>query len=393
MPEVNLSDFLEVEFQDFVVGDPRGTNKTQLLISDTRNVRVTQLVNGIPCREDCGHYSPERCRLHPSIRNSVSDHDYEKVVKTIRGKTIRQSGRNVCHRYLFELFKDINHVCKIHGAHNVIVVTPNKDVYELLLRSKRFGNLPRNHPQIEVTYYRSDKTIGVECDRRVMVCVCSPLPPQGSHHWLAYYYQRDGLMLTKEDGSKRTLIELGELLRKNAIRQAFWQTIGRAKSPDCSERSAVYCWGISAVERSIKKTITSLNDLMKYNDDYMKDTKPHVFLPLGVGHWNQYHHGVIRYWRERGELIPPQLVKIIEILDTKLVSDSWISASHITKAARLDAKYLFTPLEAVPEEVLNYLGIEMQSYVHGGKYRLKFRRVDPAHSKLFFLPGRGPRTR
>ena len=69
------------------------------------------------------------------------------------------------------------------GPENVMIVLPNTDIYYWFIQRIRWGAVPRG---VEVTYYRSDKTLGVPCDRRVMICLSMPFTPNGSHLWLAH---------------------------------------------------------------------------------------------------------------------------------------------------------------------------------------------------------------
>lgn len=223
LPFVNMADFFEIPFNDFVIGDPRGTNKSQLIIADSRSRSVIDLL-------------------------AANKHD------------VRQ-----------ELMDYINLICEHHDPENVMVVTPNKISTETLRAWQNNKNIPKD---LMITYYRSDLTIGVESDRRIMIMITRPQPPDGSHDWLAFYFHLEGLHLDMD------ISELGNKLADTSAKIAFYQAIGRAKDPEVKEGSVIYCWGISGERKRIwDNEEPTVLDLMDFDDDV---PTPEVLAPSPV---------------------------------------------------------------------------------------------------------------
>ncbi|GAF82102.1 unnamed protein product, partial [marine sediment metagenome] len=64
MPEVNLSEFFDIDFKDFVVGDPRKTNDQQLIIADTRQIGMIRFSIPMNCTEGkCPYFIHYKCTL------------------------------------------------------------------------------------------------------------------------------------------------------------------------------------------------------------------------------------------------------------------------------------------------------------------------------------------
>ncbi|MBD3405095.1 MAG: hypothetical protein GF411_03035 [Candidatus Lokiarchaeota archaeon] len=216
LPYVDISKFLGIDLVDQMVGDPRGTNDHQLVVADSRRISVLDLFFG-----------------------------------------------GNAQRYQEELEDYINMICKEHGADNVIIVTPNKWTYYNIYNRMVDGKIPT----CDMTWYRSDRTVGVECDKRVMICITSPHPPHGAHDWLAAWYHEQGLLREEE------VEELGKHLSNNSAKASFYQTIGRAKDPACKDRSVVYAFGIKGSRDLIDSTNLGVGDLMMFEPDI---SIPHI---------------------------------------------------------------------------------------------------------------------
>jgi len=189
MPFIKMSDLFGIRFKRVLIGDPRFTNKYQLIVADTKKVSVVTLMN-----------------------KELGNKNYMK------------------------LYEHVNNVCKIHSPKDIMLVLPNSGlIYSKVQNAQRKGMIDK---ELEITYYRSDKTIGVATRRRVMIAVCTPLPPPNSHIWLASYYKDMGLY---ED---TPLEELSAELEKMSAFQTFYQTIGRVKDPSNKVNSIVYLWGV-----------------------------------------------------------------------------------------------------------------------------------------------------
>lgn len=211
-PYVGMTDFFRLQFEEYKVGDPRLTNASQLVIADSRNVNIIDLF-----------FSKEKSE------------PYQK-----------------------SLVDFINMIAKAHDPKDIMIVTPNRKS-AFWLYSKRKS---KEIPEIQMTWYRSDATIGVESDKRILITICPPHPPRGSNDWLAYYFKQDGLFLDMPAEV------LGAKLCDTSAKIAFYQTIGRGKDPEVQERSVVYCWGISGGRQNIGEiNVETVMDLMTFDDD------------------------------------------------------------------------------------------------------------------------------
>jgi hypothetical protein len=249
MPLVSMSDLFRIPFKRFVVGDPRRTCEYQLVVSDTKRMNSRNLLAG--------------------------EHS----------------------RYFNRLVKFIKEVCKYHDARDVMLVLPNSgSIYRNIDKLRKKNKIPKD---LQLTYYRSDITVGVSSDRRVMIAVCPPYPPKGSYLWLAQYYHEWGLF------KELSLEELSERLETMNAYQTFYQTIGRVKSPDNSTRSIVYAWGIDAV---------TTDTLMSMDVDVpipYHTTIEHKGADL------KYISVIGMFWREHGIIVDPNLIRVINYIKNK----------------------------------------------------------------------------
>jgi hypothetical protein len=210
LPYVDISDFLGIDLVDSMVGDPRGTNDQQLVVADSRRLSVIGLFFG------------------------------EKA------KQVQK-----------DMIKFINSICDEHGEENVIIIVPNIWTNSRLREYMYQGEIP----PCDMTWYRSDRTIGVECDKRVMICITAPHPPRGAHDWLAMWYHEQGILRTED------VPLLGKHLSNNSTKAAFYQTVGRAKDPECKERSVVYLFGIPGIKSLEDSSNLNANDLMLFDEE------------------------------------------------------------------------------------------------------------------------------
>jgi len=210
LPYVDISGFLGINLVDTIVGDPRGTNDQQLVVADSRRLSVIDLFFG---------------EKAPQIQQDMIDY--------------------------------INGICKTHGEENVIIIVPNIWSHQKLRDYMQQGLIP----PCDMTWYRSDRTVGVECDKRIMICITAPHPPRGAHDWLATWYHEQGILRTEE------IEELGRHLSDNSTKAAFYQTIGRAKDPSCKDRSVVYLFGIPGTRSLQDGDNLGAGDLMMFDTD------------------------------------------------------------------------------------------------------------------------------
>ena len=247
MPLIKMSDLFDVPFVRYVVGDPRGTQDHQLIISDTKTINTKALL-------------------------------YEDGVM------------------LNKLVKFINEVCMYHDPSTIMLVLPNSGK---IYRNIKDKIKDKKMPKMLVTYYRSDMTVGVSSDKRVMIAVCPPYPPTNSYLWLAQYYHEWGLFNDVDVNVLSSNLE-----RMNAY-QTFYQTIGRVKSPDCTNRSVVYAWGINS---------STLSELLGMDNDV---PLPHITTVNHRGADNKYLPIVGMFWSKYGVIISPNIVRVMEFLKKK----------------------------------------------------------------------------
>ena len=359
MPEVNLSDFFNIPFKDYVVGDPRQTNKQQLLIADTRNVGVLDFMLGKECKDGCQWMVDGNCALKHTFTGKNPENEY-KVEKRSYGAYYKGK----CYRYQIEFMRETDQIARMYGPENVMVVLPNIEIFKWLTNRIRYGAIPRG---MDATYYRSDKTVGVPCDRRIMLCLGMPYPPQGSHLWLAHYYHKDSLM------RQYSLTELEAKLRENSCKQAFWQTIGRAKSPVGKTRSVVMTWGISA---------KGLSTLFDFNKQKMQDSLPRVYIPVTRGHDAMVFHLVGRFWRKFGVEPPRAMIRLMQILYRPNLMGQWMTTTEIKRFGITQQEIEVLASELTPE-MFQYFGVEVVVGTWGHKTRIKVRSVMPSEENLF----------
>lgn len=175
LPYQDLSEVFGSELEEIPIGDPQGTAKTQLVIPDTRTIIPTHLYNDEP-----------------------------------------------------RLIEYIKAVEELHGPANFLVACPN------ITTGLRFTEMFPEIPSENVTWYRSNMTIGVACNYRVMVALSTPYAPAEAFDWAAV-------------DIKGNIRESGRFWKVNA-RNTFFQTISRVKDPLAQVLSVVYTYGVKRQE-------------------------------------------------------------------------------------------------------------------------------------------------
>lgn len=361
MPEVNLSEFFNLNFKDFVVGDPRKTNKNQLIIADTRQIGVIRFSISMKCVDSkCSYWQNDECTLnHKFIGRDPTD-DYN-----IKERVLKAHYKERCYRYQIEFLKECSAIVRMYSPENVIVVLPNRDIYYWFIERIKWGAVPKG---IDVTYYRSDKTLGVPCDRRIMICLSMPFTPNGSHLWLAHYYRQDNLLMDIP------MWDLAAKLRLNSCKQAFWQTIGRAKSPVGKTRSVVIAWGIS------EKGMSTLFD---FNEDYMKDSLPFIFYPPKRGHDERTNYIIGRFWRTYGAVPDPALLRLSQLVQSLVWMGRWIKHSEIKRFGGLEQTDIERLATYYDEEMFGHLGVEVKVGRWGAFTKLDARSLTTNTEHIF----------
>lgn len=183
LPHKKLRDFVfGPELTEIPIGDPQGTAQTQLLISDSRAITPHDLF---------------------SDENADRLKDY------------------------------ITAIIKLHGPDKFLVASTNK------INSEKFKAMFPQVPAENITYYRSNMTIGVACNHRIMVTLSTPYAPDKSYDWAAKN-------ILPKDASDKECDRLSEGIHELNAKNTFFQTIGRVKEPDPSVGllSIVYCYGV-----------------------------------------------------------------------------------------------------------------------------------------------------
>ena len=268
MPLIKMSQLFSIDFVRYVIGDPRNTNHHQLIITDNKNVYPFRFFMG-------GRYN-----------------------------------------YLDNLKQMIIMACENHGASNIMLVLPNsRKIYKFVKWWQSEGTVSK---EIDLTYYRSDKTMGVSSDRRIMIAVCAPYPPKGSYLWLASYYHEIGLY------NHVPIMELSKRLEDMNAHQTFYQTIGRAKAPDNAKRSIVYAWGID--KKVLSKIIQMDSDVpiphitsLRY-----RNSKAEILTDIATL-WLQYHL-----------IIDTSVIRIVNFLKKNIKQK--YSISMLKRQLRLNGK-------------------------------------------------------
>jgi len=214
LPHQDLKKVFGPELEEFIIGDPQNTAETQLLVTDTRNIMPTNL---------------------------FADED--------------------------RLRKYIHSIIEIHGNDKFLVVCPN------ITTAKRFIQMFPSIPHENVTWYRSNMTIGVACNLRVMVTLSTPYAPVEAFDWAA----------TDIKGDSR---ESRRFWKANA-RNTFFQAIGRVKDPLAHVLSIVYTYGIKR---------SGLEDLLKSCQG-----KPNITEIAAMRGFDNVHTSVGDYWLRTGD--------------------------------------------------------------------------------------------
>jgi len=304
MPLAKISDVFGVDFKRFVIGDPRKTCDNQLVICGVRNVSAKQL------------------NKHPNSQKHIED-----------------------------LIKFVNMVCEAHGTENVMLVLPNKRfIYRLIQTLKRQKHLPYN---LEVTWYRSDKTVGVGSKKRIMIAACPPAPPKGSHLWLARYYHEEELF------QDLNAFELSDMLEKMNMHQTFYQTIGRVKDPSAKEQSLVYCWGIS---------YNKVMEIIQMDEDV---PIPHIakmreYRGISSRGMNKEFIKIGKVWLRFGALLDDRFVRFVKYFE----KHEQLTENRAKKELYLGRDFL-GELRAIPN-LLSHFGITWHKNTDG---ELIFKRL------------------
>jgi len=172
MPLVDLSALMGIPFEKINIGDPEKTSELCRVVADVENIRAPEMMNN-------------KKRLQKWLQ------------------------------WANTLFGD-----------KLIIATTNIEIYERV--KKEIDDLGI---KVEIMYHRSGESIGVECDKRVMLNLCAPYTPRNTQHWLKVIYDKQLEGYTVED-----------IWEYEKIKTDF-QTMSRVKDPHAKEKSVVICYG------------------------------------------------------------------------------------------------------------------------------------------------------
>jgi hypothetical protein len=280
MPLLPLNDLLKIDLNKVILEDQMVAKKQLLIVTPLRNYNISNTPN----------YIVEEIRTY--ITNILSEHKNEEVVVVFSN-----SG------YLYQIF------------HN-------------------------DWENVQITYFRSDMTIGVENKRRVMIIVGKPNPPKGSFDWLAQYYQKVGI-----EHKKTNIIEQ---LEKTEAFQHFTQTIGRVKSPEGNENSIVYVWGVG---------LWFINDLLEYMDN---NNRPNMIYFNKIDINNILMAGKI--WNKFNLTITEQFInvyKYIQKIEHHVKINELFSKNIVDRKSH--ETLIKLEIEKMPTNLLAYLNIKLSN--------------------------------
>lgn len=184
LPDLNLAQDFSIEVESFNWDDPLSTNKTQLIICDTRRIGKRAFFNDAKIRQ--------------------------------------------------QLKQIINLASEVHKPETILVATLSEDMSNEIIQWQKAKEISK---EIMVTYYRSQLSRGITVDpnRRNLVLIGAPYLPQ-----IAYFLE--AYSSAGKDKAKQLAF------RKSDMKSAFINMIGRVKDSKGIQPSIVYALGISHVE-------------------------------------------------------------------------------------------------------------------------------------------------
>jgi len=184
LPDLDLNKSLDIKVESYGWGDPLGTNKSQLIVCDTRK---------------------------------ISEYDFFKSGKLQN-----------------ELKDTIKALSDLHNADTILVATQNTGMHDVL---KAWQNKEEISSNLLITYYRSDISRGITIDdkRRVLILVGGPYLPREA-------YLPETCTAIGQDRN------LQNTFKKSDMKSAFINIIGRVKDSEAQQLSIVYALGLTGIE-------------------------------------------------------------------------------------------------------------------------------------------------
>ena len=198
------------------------------------------------------------------------------------------------------------HAINNYHKNGYLVATSNSKT-----RQDYLDTIPNVIPE-DVTYQRSNKTIGVACNHRAMITVSSPYAPKNAFQWLSMNLVGDG--------------SLSERIWKVNARNSYFQTISRCKDPLSQTLSVVYAYGIKQPE---------MEHLLKGCVGI-----PHIIETPILKDADNAHVIIAHHWLTNGACnLSTNQLKVL-ILHT-----NGLTPKAIREKTRLDAKFITNTIE------------------------------------------------
>lgn len=136
-----------------------------------------------------------------------------------------------------QIIDDIRNVVDQFGDEKCTVCVMNKKWHD------KVENELKDYKNLQITWYASDLTIGVESDRRIMIAVGLAEKPKNAY---------DAVALSRSDGND--LGAVSDKLRVERVHIDTWQAWSRAKDPEGDVRSLVVALGCRSDD--VKNVVT-----------------------------------------------------------------------------------------------------------------------------------------
>ena len=146
--------------------------------------------------------------------------------REVSNRTLNESKTDQFNR----IINDIRHIVDRFGDENCVVCVMNKKWH------CRVEDELKDYESLIITWYVSDKTIGVESDHRIWIAVGRAEKPKNAY---------DALALSRMN-SDDDLVVMSDKLRNERVHIDTWQAWSRAKDPEGEDRSVVVALGCNA---------------------------------------------------------------------------------------------------------------------------------------------------
>lgn len=133
-------------------------------------------------------------------------------------------------RYFERIISRIKDIIHKEHSEECYIIAPKAEIAKKITNALKLDGII----QLEVDYYRSDHTIGVERDERVCIALGLAHVPSNAYDHLAY------------GNSPEERATSSAAIRNQSVQAATWQAWNRVKDPKGEHESRIYCIGIRA---------------------------------------------------------------------------------------------------------------------------------------------------